>query len=70
MGIFPSIPPSMDTMIVHMIASFDYDPKGKKFVESTSLNPHEAMYNTIQTFSDDHTDDLHLVVSDPYHLLY
>ena len=28
------------------------------------------MYDTIQTFSDDHTDDLHLVASDPYHLLY
>ena len=28
------------------------------------------MYDTIQTFSDDHTDDLHLVASDPYHLPY
>ena len=28
------------------------------------------MYDTIQTFSDDHTDDLHLVASNPYHLLY
>ena len=28
------------------------------------------MYNTIQTLSDDHTDDLHLVASDPYHLPY
>ena len=28
------------------------------------------MYDTIQTFSDDHTDDLHLVALDPYHLPY
>ena len=28
------------------------------------------MYDNIQTFSDDHTDDLHLVASDPYHLPY
>ena len=60
----------MDTMTVHMIVSFDYEPKGKKFVESTSLSPHKAMYDTIQKFSDDHTDDLHLVASDPYHLPY
>ena len=70
MGIFPSTPPSMDTATVHMITPFDYEPKGKKVVESTSLSPHEAMYDTIQTFSDDHTDDLHLVASDPYHLPY
>ena len=28
------------------------------------------MYNVIQTLSDDHTDDLHLLSSDPYHLPY
>ena len=28
------------------------------------------MYDTIQTLSDDDTDDLHLVASDPYHLPY
>ena len=28
------------------------------------------MYNVIQTLSDDHTNDLHLVASDPYHLPY
>ena len=38
--------------------------------ESTLLSPHEAMYDTIKTFSDDYTDDLHLVDSDPYHLPY
>ena len=70
MGIFPSTPPNMDTVTVHMIASFDHDHKGKQIVESTSISPHEAMYDTIQTFSDDHTDDLHLVASDPYHLPY
>ena len=69
MGIFPSTP-SMDTAIVHMISSFDYEPKGKNVVESTSLSPHEAMYDAIQTSSNDHTDYLHLVASDPYHLPY
>ena len=59
MGFFPSTPPSMDSVLVHMIASFDCEPKGKHVVESTSLSPHEAMYDTIQTSSDDHTDDIH-----------
>ena len=43
---------------------------GKKFVESTLLSPHEEMYNIIQNLSDDHTDELHLVASNPYHLPY
>ena len=34
------------------------------------LSPHEEMYNTIQTLSNAHTNDLHLVASDPYHLPY
>ena len=66
MGIFPSTPPNTDTATIHMIASFDYEPKAKKKFESTSLSPHEAMYDNIQTFF----DDLHLVASDPYHLPY
>ena len=70
MGIFPSTPPNMDFTTLHMIASFDCEPKGKQVVESTSLISHEAMYDTIQTLSDDHTDDLNLVASDPYHLPY
>ena len=70
MGIFPSTPPNMDTTTVHMIASFDCEPKGKKVVESTSLSSHEAMYDTIQTLFEDHTDDLHVVALDPYHLPY
>ena len=70
MGIFPSTPPNMDTATVHMIASFYYEPKGKQVVDSNSLSSHEALYDTIQTFSDDHTNDLHLVASDPYHLSY
>ena len=28
------------------------------------------MYDTIQTCSDDHTDDIHLVALNPYHLPY
>ena len=70
MGIFPSTPPNTDTAIVNMILLFDYDPKGKQIVESTLLSMHEAMYNVIQTLSDDHTNDLHLVASDPYHQPY
>ena len=68
--IFPSTPPSTDTVTVHMITSFDYEPKGKHVVESTSLSSHEALYDAIQTLSDDRIDDLHLVASDPYHLPY
>ena len=67
MGVFPSTPPSTDVMSIHMITSFDYEPRGKQVVESTSLSSHEAMYDTIPTFSDDHTDEIHLVASDPYH---
>ena len=70
MGIFPSNPPNIDTAMVNMISSFDYDPKGKQIVGSKSLSPHEEMYNVIQTLSNDHTNDLHLVASDPYHLPY
>ena len=61
MGIFPSTPPNKDTTTVHMIASFYCEPKGKQVVDSTSLSSHEALCDTIQTFSDDHTDDLHMV---------
>ena len=53
-----------------MISSFDYDPKGKKIVDSTSLSPHEEMYNVIQTLFDDHINEIHLVASNPYHLPY
>ena len=44
-----------------MITSFDHDTKGKQIIESTLLSLHEEMYNIIQTLSDDHTDELHLV---------
>ena len=68
MGIFLSKPPNTDTSTVNMISSFDYDPKRKQIVGSTSLALHEPMYNFIQTLSNDHTNDLHLVASDAYHL--
>ena len=70
MGIFPSTPPSTNTATVHMIASFDIEPQGTNVVESTLLIPCKAMYDTIQTCSDDHTNDIQLVASDPYHLPY
>ena len=70
MGIFSSTPPNIDAVIVNMIVSFDFNPKGKQIVESTSFNMHEEMYNVIQTLFDDHTDELHLVASDAYHLPY
>ena len=47
MGIFPSTPPSTDTVTLHMIASFYYEPKGKQVVEYTLLSSHEAMYDAI-----------------------
>ena len=34
------------------------------------MSLHEELYNVIQTLFDDHTNDLHLVASDPYHLPY
>ena len=70
MGVFPSTSSSTDSVSVHMIASFDCEPKGHYVVESTSLIPHETMYAAIQTSSDDHTNDLHLVALDPCHLPY
>ena len=70
MGIFPSTPSNTDTVTIHIFASFDYEPKGKQVVESTSLSSHEALYEAIQSFFDDHMDDLHLVASNPYHLPY
>ena len=70
MGIFPSTPPNTSTATVNMIASCDYEPKVKQIVESTLLSLHEEMYNVIQTLFDDHTDEVHLMASDPYHLPY
>ena len=40
------------------------------FVECTPLILHEEMYNVIQTISGDHSDEFHLMASDPYHLPY
>ena len=60
----------MDTTTIQMITSFDYEPKGKLVVDSTSLSSHKELYDAIQTLSNDRTDDLHLVASDPYHLPY
>ena len=56
--------------MVNMISWFDYDPKGKQIVDSTLLSLHEAMYNIIQTLSSDHSNDLHVVALEPYHLPY
>ena len=53
-----------------MISTTGYSTKGKEIVESSSLGPHEAMYDAIQSISDDHVDELHLMASDPYHLPY
>ena len=51
MGIFLSSPPNIDIVTVNMVASYNYDPKGNQIVESTSLSPHEEIYNIIQTLS-------------------
>ena len=70
MGVFPSTPYSIETETINMISSFNYDHKGKQVVETSPLNPHEAIYYAIQSVSSVPTDDLHLVASDPYHLPY
>ena len=57
-------------MTVNMISSFGYDPKGKQVVDSSSHNSHEVVYDAIQSISNDHIDDSHLVASYPYHLPY
>ena len=53
-----------------MISTFGYDPKGNQVVKSSSLSPHEAVDDAIQSAFDVHTDDLDLVALDPYHLPY
>ena len=40
MGVFPSTPSSTKKTTVNMISSFNYDPKGKQVVETSSLSPH------------------------------
>ena len=47
MGVFPSTPSSIEMETVNMISSFNYDPKGKQVVETSSLSPHEAVYDSI-----------------------
>ena len=70
MGMFPSAPSSTKMTTVNTISWFSYDPKGKQVVDTSSLNPHEAVYDAIQFVSNVPTDDLHLVASYPYHLSY
>ena len=53
-----------------MISTTSYNTKRKEIVESSSLGPYEAMYDVIQSISDDRVDDLHLMASNPYHLPY
>ena len=47
MGVFPLTPPSMEVAIVNMISTTGHIPKGKEFVETPSLGPHEALYDAI-----------------------
>ena len=68
MGVFFSAPFSIEVATINMISTTGYITKGKEVVDSSSLGPYEAMYNVVQSISDDHIDDLHLVTSDPYHL--
>ena len=68
MGVFPSTPPSTEVETMNMISTAGHSPRGKEVVESSSLGPYEALYDVVQSASDVHYDDLHLVASDPYHL--
>ena len=70
MGMFSLAPPSTKVATVNMISTIRYNPKGKEVVESSSLGPFEALYDVVQSIFDVHTDDLHLVASDPYQLPY
>ena len=68
MGVFPSTPPSTELETVNMISMTGHSPKGKEVVDSSSLGPYEALYDVVHSAYDVHSDDLHLVASDPYHL--
>ena len=70
MGVFPSTPPSMEVVNVNMISTTVHSPRDKEVVESSSLGPYEALYDVVQSAFDVHSDDLHLVTLDPYHLPY
>ena len=70
MGVFPSNTPSMDVATVNMISMTGHSPRGKEVIESSFLGPYEALYDAIQSTSDVHSDYLHLVDLDPYHLPY
>ena len=70
MGVFPPSPPSTEVVIVNMISTTGYSPKGKEFFESSSLGPYEALYDVVQSTSNFQSDDLHLVALDPCHLPY
>ena len=59
MGVFPSTPLSTEVVTVNMISTTGFSTKGKEIVESSSIGPHEAMYDAIQSISNDHVDDLH-----------
>ena len=70
MGVFPLAPPSTNVVTINMISTIGHSHRGKDIVESSSLSPHEELYDDIRPASDDHFDDLHLVALDPYHLPY
>ena len=61
MGIFPSTPPSTEVETMNMISTTDHSSKGKEVVETYSLGPYEALYDVVQSTSNIHSDDLHLV---------
>ena len=69
-GMFPSTPPSIEVETMNMISTTDHSPKGKQVVDSSSLGPYKALYYASQSAFDVHSNDLHLVASDPYHLTY
>ena len=70
MGVLPSAPPSTKVATMNMISTTGHSPRGKEVAESSSLGPYEALYDVIQSASVDHSDDIHMVASDPYHFPY
>ena len=70
MGVFPSTPYSMEAATVNMISTTGHSPRGKEFVDSSSLGPYEELYDDVQSTFDVLYDDLNLVALNPYHLPY
>ena len=53
--VFPSTHPSTDVETINMISATNHSPRRKEIVESSSFDPHEALYGVIQSIYHDHS---------------